>query len=120
LGTALENLIYHELSVYNLTQNRNRPIFFYRTGSGSEIDFIIEIRRRQRLSKAHIVCLEVKLAQNWDRSWERSMRSLSTHENINVARMVGIYTGKRNYQFDGIDVLPLKDFLERLYEGEFF
>ena len=120
LGTALENLIYHELRVYNFTQNRNRPIFFYRTASGSEIDFVIETRKRQRISKAHIVCLEVKLAENWDRRWERPMRSLSAHENINVDKMAGIYTGKRAYYFDGIDVLPLNDFLERLHEGEIF
>jgi len=120
LGTALENLVYQELRVYNFTQNRNRPIFFYRTGSGSEIDFVIETRKRQRISKAHIVCLEVKLAENWDRRWERPMRSLSAHKNINVDKMAGIYTGKRAYHFDGIDVLPLNDFLERLHEGEIF
>jgi len=27
---------------------------------------------------------------------------------------------KRAYHFDGIDVLPLNDFLERLHEGEIF
>ena len=48
------------------------------------------------------------------------MRSLSTHENINVAKMAGIYTGKRAYHVDGIAVLPLNDFLERFHEGEIF
>jgi hypothetical protein len=28
-GTALENMIYHELRVHNLTQNKNRQISFY-------------------------------------------------------------------------------------------
>ncbi len=120
LGIALENLIYHELRVYNLTQNRNRPIFFYRTGAGSEIDFIIETRKRRQTACAHIVCLEVKLAEKWDRKWERPMRSLRAHKNICVDKMVGIYTGHRAYHFDGIDVLPLTDFLERLHEGEIF
>jgi hypothetical protein len=95
-------------------------LFFYRTGSGSEIDFVIETRKRQRISKAHIVCLEVKLAETWDRRWERPRRSLSAHDNINVDKMAGIYTGKRAYHFDGIDVLPLNDFLDRLHEGEIF
>ena len=52
-GAALENLIYHELQVYNLTQNRNRPISFYRSASGVEIDFIVETRKRQQSSLAH-------------------------------------------------------------------
>ena len=37
-----------------------------------------------------------------------------------VDKMEGIYTGKRAYHFDGVDVLPLNDFLKRLYEGEIF
>ena len=119
-GTALENMIYHELRVYNLTQNKNRPISFYRTGSGVEIDFVIEIRKRQASSKAHIACLEVKMAEKWDRKWERPMRSLSSSDRIHVDRMIGIYMGKRAYHFDGIDVLPLKDFLERLHQGDIF
>ena len=120
MGIALENMIYHELRVYNLTQNRNRPIFFYRTGAGSEIDFIIETRKRQQTASAHIVCLEVKLAEKWDRKWERPMRSLRAHKNIRVDKMMGIYTGNRAYHFDGIDVLPLTDFLERLHDGQIF
>ena len=96
-GIALENMIYHELTVYNLTQNRNRPIFFYRTGSGVEIDFVIETRKRRSSSNAHIVCLEIKLAEKWDRKWERPMRSLSKSDRIHVDKMIGIYTGKRAY-----------------------
>jgi predicted AAA+ superfamily ATPase len=120
LGTALENLIYHELRVYNLTQNRNRPIFFYRSGSGTEIDFVIETRKRRPSSTARIVCLEVKLAEKWDRKWERPMRSMKAHKNIEVEKMVGIYTGQRTYYFNEINILPLKDFLDHLHHGEIF
>lgn len=119
-GIALENMIYHELRVYNLTQNRNRPISFYRTGSGVEIDFVIETRKRRSSSNAHIVCLEIKLAEKWDRKWERPMRSLSKSDRIHVDKMIGIYTGKRAYYYDGIDVLPVQDFLERLHQGDVF
>lgn len=119
-GTALENMIYHELRVYNHTQNKNRQISFYRTGSGVEIDFVIETLKQQASSNAHIICLEVKMAEKWDRSWERPMRSLSKFGRIHVDRMIGIYTGKRVYHFDGIDVLPVEDFLKRLHQGDVF
>lgn len=119
-GIALESMIYHELRVHNLTQNRNRPIYFYRTGSGTEIDFVIETRRRQPSSNAHIVCMEVKMAEKWDRRWERPMRSLDKSDRIHVDKMIGIYTGKRAYHFEGIDVLPVKDFLKRLHQGDVF
>ena len=119
-GTTLENIIYHELRVYNHTQNKNRPITFYRTGSGVEVDFVIETRKRQPSSNAHIVCLEVKMAEKWDRRWERPMRSLSKSGQIHVDKMIGIYTGKRTYHFDGIDVLPVEEFLKRLHRGDVF
>lgn len=119
-GRALENMIYHELRVYNLTRNKNRPIYFYRTGSGAEIDFVVETRKRQPGSKARIVCLEVKLAEKWNRKWERSMRSLNESGDIQVDKMIGIYTGKQTYHFDGLDVLPVKDFLNQLHQGDVF
>jgi predicted AAA+ superfamily ATPase len=120
IGRALENMIFHELRVYNHTQNRNRPIYFYRTGSGVEIDFVIETQKKQPHSKPRVVCVEVKLAEKWDRKWERPMRSLRDRTRINVDKMFGVYTGKRPYHFDGVDVLPVEAFLKQLHEGHVF
>jgi predicted AAA+ superfamily ATPase len=119
-GTALETMIYHELRVFNHTRNRNREIFFYRTANGAEIDFVIETRKRQPSSVPHIVCIEVKVAEKWNRSWERAMRSLQSSDKIEVDRMIGVYTGQRTYHFDGLDVLPVEEFLKRLYQGNVF
>jgi predicted AAA+ superfamily ATPase len=119
-GTALETLIYHELRVFNHTRNRNREIFFYRTASGTEIDFVIETRKRQPSSVPHIVCIEVKLAEKWNPLWERAMRSVQSSDKIEVDRMIGVYTGQRTYHFNGLDVLPVEEFLKRLYQGNVF
>jgi len=119
-GTALETLIYHELRVFNHTRNRNREIFFYRTANGTEIDFVIETRKRQPSSVPHLVCIEVKLAEKWKHSWERAMRSLQNSDRIEVDRMIGVYTGQRTYHFNGLDVLPVEEFLKRLYQGNIF
>jgi len=48
------------------------------------------------------------------------MRSLDSHEHIHVDKMIGIYTGKRAYHFDGLDVLPVEEFLRGLHQGDFF
>ena len=120
LGTALETLIYHELRVYNHTREKHRPIAFYRTATGGEIDFIIETRKRTVSSRAQVVCLEVKLSERWDRRWERQMRDMSQSPQICVDRMVGVYTGKRSYHFHGVDVLPVAEFLQQLYQGDIF
>lgn len=119
LGASLETLIFHELRVYNHVNGLNRDISFYRVG-GSEIDFIIETRKRRPGGQAQVVCLEVKLSARWDRKWEKPMRLLAGQGRFEVKKMIGIYTGKRSYSYDGLDVLPVKQFLELLYEGEIF
>jgi len=119
-GTALETLVYHEIRVFNHVRNKNRAIYFYRTASGSEIDFVIETQKAQSSSKSRVVCIEVKLAERWDRRWEEPMRSLKNGTRILVDKMFGVYTGKRTYHFDGIEVLPVEDFFKRLHLGDIF
>lgn len=119
-GTALETLVYHELRVYNHTQNKNRPIFFYRTSSGVEIDFVIETQKSRQNSRAHIACIEVKMADNWQRKWENPMRSLANNDRIHVDSMHGVYMGNRTYHYDGVNILPVADFIKKLYQGDIF
>ena len=119
-GTALETLVYHEIRVFNHVRNKNRAIYFYRTGSGSEIDFVIETQKAQLSSKPRVVCIEVKPAERWDRRWEQPMRSLKDGTRIRVEKMFGVYTGKRTYHFDGVEVLPAEDFFKRLHLGDVF
>ena len=95
LGGALETLVFHELRVYNHTQGKNRPLAFYRTVSGVEVDFVIETQKRAA-GAAHIVGIEVKLATKWERKWERPLRSLSASGAVVVERMIGVYTGARD------------------------
>lgn len=119
-GFAMETLIYNELKVHNHTLNSNREIFYYRTGSGTEIDFIVETRKRQFEQIPHIICIEVKMSESWNRKWEHSMRALESSEKVVVDRMIGVYNGTRSYHYDGIDVFPCGEFLTRLHNSEFF
>lgn len=119
-GFALETLIFHELRVYNETYNRFRPIRYYRTASGVEVDFVIEIKKQTSGEASHIICIEVKLASKWNRKWEYPMRSLDQQDNIHVDRMIGIYMGNRTYHFDGVDIYPATVFLEKLHNQEIF
>lgn len=119
-GYALETIIFHELRVYNHTQNKNRSISFYRTASGTEIDFVIETKKHQLSSPPHIVCIEVKMAEKWKREWEKPMRSLAQATGITLDRMIGVYTGPRTYHYDDVEILPVQKFLEDLHQGNIF
>jgi hypothetical protein len=68
----------------------------------------------------HVVVIEVKMSEKWDRSWEAPMRDLAFLAGIKVEGMYGIYTGPRIYRFDGLNVLPALDFLRALHRGEIF
>ena len=120
LGASLESLIFHELRTFNAACGRHRPLAYYRTAAGVEIDFVIETARRGADAPASVVCVEVKMAERWNRKWERAMRDLNDLPGIHVEKMIGVYTGKQSYHFDGLDVLPVEEFLKRLYAGQVF
>jgi uncharacterized protein len=119
-GASLETLIFHELRVYNAASGKHRPLAFYRTPAGSEIDFIIETQKRWLGRPAHVVCIEAKLSPRWDRKWERAIRDLHKREGIETDRMIGVYTGERAYRFDKLDVWPVEEFLQNLHKGKVF
>jgi predicted AAA+ superfamily ATPase len=120
LGFALETLIFHELRVANEVLGRHRRLAYYATAAGSEIDFVVETCQARDASPPHVVCIEVKLAQRWDRKWERAMRDLAARPGVQVERSLGVYLGPRRYHFDGVDVLPVADFLSDLHAGRVF
>jgi predicted AAA+ superfamily ATPase len=119
-GTALETLVYHELRVYNEISRKHRPISYYRTPAGVEVDFIIETAGRRPGNQPRVVAVEVKRAERWDRAWDKPMRALTETSRIKVERMVGVYCGLRSYQFDSIMILPMAEFVKILFAGEIY
>ena len=48
------------------------------------------------------------------------MRDLAALGGVDVERMIGVYTGERGYHFDGLSVMPVQVFLQKLHAGEVF
>jgi len=46
--------------------------------------------------------------------------SVKKHCNSPTDRMIGVYAGPRPYHYDGLDVLPVEEFLRQLHEGQVF
>jgi predicted AAA+ superfamily ATPase len=119
-GAACETLIFHELRVYNEISGKHRPVYYYRTPAGVEIDFVVETAHKRPESKPRIVAIEVKRAEKWDRSWENPMRSLAKNNGVTVDRMIGVYCGAKRYQFENVAVMPVREFIVDLYNGKIF
>lgn len=119
-GLALETLVYHELRVYNEISGKHRPVSYYRTPAGVEVDFIVETSHRRQGTSAHVIAIEVKRADRWDRSWDKALRNLADTAGVKVDRMIGVYCGSRRYEFDKVTVVPVSEFLKELFDGEVF
>ena len=116
-GFALETLVFHELRVFNETSAKRRSLAYYHTASNVEIDFVVETRKRKTGGKPSVVCVEVKSAERWDRSWDRAMRDLAASGRVHVDGLYGVYQGSHRLRFDGVQVLPVVDFLSALHAG---
>lgn len=119
-GLTLETLVYHELRVYNEISGKHRPVSYYRTPAGVEVDFIVETSRRRRSTSPHVVAIEIKRAERWDRSWDKALRGLADMAGVEVERMIGVYCGSRKYEFEKVTVLPVAEFVKALFAGEVF
>ena len=119
-GFALETLIFHELRVFDHTHGKGRFIGYYETGAGSEVDFVIEVRKRTPTKRPVVVAIEVKSARRWDRKWERAIRDLEASGKVEVAAMFGVYQGEERLQFDRFAVLPVGEFLRDLASGKIY
>ena len=67
-----------------------------------------------------MVCIEVKSSEKWNLAWNRAMRDLAASGRVRVDGLYGVYRGDRRLHFDGIQVLPLLDFLSALHSGNVF
>jgi len=119
-GNALEALVFHEIRVYNEVARKHRPVAYYRTPAGVEVDFIIEVSRRSAGKPAEVIAIEVKRSERWSREWAGPLRSLEKFRGIRLKKRIGVYTGKRSYVFDGVEVLPVEEFFIALHDGRIF
>jgi predicted AAA+ superfamily ATPase len=119
-GFAMETLVYHELRIYNEVSRKHRPLYYYRTPAGVEVDFIIETSRRTSSKDPHIVAVEVKRADKWDPAWGKPLLSLASAGGVQPKRLIGVYTGERSYQFGAVEVMPFEKFCNLLHKGDLF
>lgn len=109
-GKSFEHFILMELKAYQAYRNQEMPIHFWRTSTGQEVDFIVGDKE---------LALEIKGS---NRVHEGDLRALSAlAEDGPVKHRVIVCLEKEPRILpDGTQVLPWKDFLEKLWAGKFF
>jgi predicted AAA+ superfamily ATPase len=107
-GILLEHLVLHEIRSYLHYAGVKGSLGYWRTPSGSEVDFVWWRGRE-------VVAIEVKHARDFRREHRKGIEALLAGVK---ARSVIVYRGARELDVEGTRVLPLETFLRRLHAGE--
>ena len=107
-GALLETLVFHELRAHVAYANCGGAFSYYRTPSGSEVDFIWN---RGKLA----IGIEVKASPRWRPEHSRALVDL--HESGVITACYGVYLGDVPLQDGPVRVLPLYAFLQELSAG---
>jgi len=105
-GEAFETYLMHELISYS-DYVSEESLSYWRSTSGFEVDFII----------GDHTAVEVKAKENVSATDLKPLRALS--EEKKLKRYLCISLEPRKRRFEDIMVLPYKDFLEALWNGEY-
>ncbi|MEK7381901.1 MAG: DUF4143 domain-containing protein, partial [Elusimicrobiota bacterium] len=104
-GASLEGLVAQQLRAWIAYGQKDRELFFWRTKSGVEVDFIV-------YGQDTFLAIEVKSSR---RAYSKDVRPLKSFlEDYPQAKACLLYGGRDRLLVDGIPCLPCGEFLPRL------
>jgi predicted AAA+ superfamily ATPase len=110
-GQALEGLVAQHLRAWIDYSSRDFTLYFWRTRSGVEVDFIV-------YGSEGIFAIEVK---NSSRIQPQDLKNLrSFQEDYPKGKAYLLYRGKERLMKDGIHCIPCAEFLSALHPGKLF
>jgi predicted AAA+ superfamily ATPase len=105
-GEAFETYLLHELICYR-DYLSGESLHYWRSTSGFEVDFIL----------GDHIAIEVKAKENVSPQDLKSLRALA--EENRLKRYLCVSLEPRTRRIDGVTILPLREFLDALWDGEF-
>jgi predicted AAA+ superfamily ATPase len=108
-GFQLETWVLHELRAAMALQNLGGQLHYWRTPSGSEVDFIWTRGERA-------VGIEVKASPKWRDDFGGALKSLVADRIVRTG--IGVYTGTAELRDGPLRVLPLTTFLQEQTSGK--
>ena len=110
-GPLMETFILNELRAFLSYSGRHYRPHYWRSYDGAEVDVLCE-------TSAGFVAIEIKAAARWDRRFNRGLHRVRQHLDPRETTCYGVYLGQRAALWDDVRVLPVLDFLKRLWNGE--
>jgi predicted AAA+ superfamily ATPase len=103
-GEALETYLMHEMVSYRDYVSQE-PLSYWRSTSGFEVDFVVDDH----------TAVEVKAKENVSPADLKSLRALAEEQKLK--RYLCVSLDQRRRQVGEITVLPVREFLETLWDG---
>ncbi len=107
-GKSFEHYVLMELRGYQVYRQPDLEIAFWRTAAGQEVDFVLGDMR---------VAIEVKAGSRVHDGDLRSLRTLGEESRVRHRLVVCLEDEPRRLT-DGIEIVPWRQFLERLWDGD--
>ncbi|HJD56116.1 MAG TPA: DUF4143 domain-containing protein [Rickettsia endosymbiont of Pyrocoelia pectoralis] len=113
-GKALEHYIFMELTAYLGLNDLDYRINYWRTKTGLEVDFIISKIRGKTIP------IEVKISSNIHNSELRGIKSFIEEHSLSKGYIVCLEEKLRKviWGTQEIDIIPVQEFLEKLWSHE--
>jgi len=110
-GKAFENWVFHEIRSYSHYTQLFSDFSYWRLTSGAEVDFIVNDME---------VAIEAKATGKVNVDHLKWLRELIQEHPRLKKRIVVSLDGKRRKTEDGIEILPYREFTQRLWAGDLF
>jgi predicted AAA+ superfamily ATPase len=104
-GVALEGLVYQHIKAFLDNQSIDAKLFFWRTKSGSEVDFVT-------YGNDSFSAVEVKSSGNLRPKDFNGLKAFG--EDYPMSKRIMIYMGKTKYMKDDILVIPAEEFIKNV------
>ena len=110
-GPLAETFVLNELRAWLGYSGGDYRLSFWRSYDGAEVDVLCE-------TVDGFVAIEIKASTRWEKRFNRGVHRVRAELGTDRTTCYGVYFGERAALWDDVHVLPLVDFLKRLWEGE--
>lgn len=109
-GHLLETFLFNEIRAYISYEQLYYPLYFWRSYDGVEVDLLCETGQG-------FIALEIKATSRWDKQYNRGLNRIRSELGPNVT-CYGLYQGEKQLNWDTITVIPVRSFLQNLWNGD--
>ena len=111
MGPLAETFVLNELRAWLGYSGGDYRLSFWRSYDGAEVDVLCE-------TVQGFVAIEIKASPRWEKRFNRGLHRVRDELGKDRTTGYGVYLGERPALWDDVRVLPLVDFLKRLWAGE--